>query len=124
MIRTQPASFAMASLVSLTLATAPWAYSQQPAPSVAEGGPGPTRAEVVKLCVPRDLVERDGFEQPAPGSKMDVFRNALRRYLLSQGDVRVEYQVRPNAFEGFDTGNVDPSVLLQEASADASCPAD
>jgi TPR repeat protein len=124
MIRTQPASLAMAAFVSLTLATAPMAYSQQTASSVAGGGPSPTSAEVVKLCVPRDLVERDRFEQPAPGSKMDAFHNALRRFLLSQGDVRFEYQVRPNAFESFDTENVDPSALLQETNAVANCPDD
>jgi len=114
----------MVALVSLTLATAPMAYSQQTASSVADGGQGPTSAAVIKLCVPRDLVERDRFEQPAPGSKMGAFHDALRRFLLSQGDVRFEYQVRSNAFENFDTENVDPSALLQEVSAEANCPDD
>jgi TPR repeat protein len=124
MIRTQPASLALVAFVSLTLSTAPMAYSQQTASSIADGAPRPTSAEVVKLCVPRDLVERDRFEQPVPGSKMEAFRTSLRRYLLSQGDARLEYQVRENAFEGFDAQNVDPSALLQEVGAEAPCPDD
>ena len=53
----------------------------------------------IKLCVPGEIVERDGFEQPAPGSKMDAFHTTLRNFLRDHGDSRLEYQVRENAFE-------------------------
>ena len=124
MIRTQPTSVARVAFVSLTLATSPMTHAQQTVPFNSDGGQRLTSTDVIKLCVPRELVEHDGFEQPIPGSKMDAFHNALRRFLLSQGDVRLEYQVRQNAFQGFDTKNVDPSALLQEVNAEANCPDD
>ena len=122
MIRTHPASLAIVAVLSLSLSATPIAYSQQAGPSFPDGGQGPTTAYEIKLCVPADIVERDLFEQPAPGSKMEAFHKALRYFLLDRGDVRLEYRVRQNAFESFDPANADPSDLLQEVSAEAKCP--
>ena len=110
-----------AAFLSLLLLAAPVAYSQQQQ-SPPEEGQASTGADKVKLCVPADLVERAGFEQPAPGSKMDAFHTALRNFLRDYGDTRLEYQVRQDAFDSFDPANVDPRNLLDEVSAAANCP--
>jgi hypothetical protein len=70
MIRIHPDCAPIAAFFSLSLSAAPLPYSQQAQTSFPAGGQVSTNAEEVKLCVPRGLVERDGFEQPVPGSKI------------------------------------------------------
>ena len=108
--------------LSLLLLAAPIAYSQQQESS-PQGGQGPTTTDKIKLCVPADLVEHDGFENPASGSRMDAFHTALRNFMRDYGDVRLAYQVRQNAFEAFDPAHTDPRDLVDEVSAAANCPA-
>lgn len=121
MIRKSPAVLPMVVAFLLLLSAAPVTYSQQQESSAPDNGQGSTTADKITLCVPADLVDRDGFEHPAPGSKMDAFHAALRNFLRDHGDVRLEYLVRRNAFEIFDPANADPSDLMDEASAVANC---
>ena len=122
MIRNRPAlPRTGAAFLSLLLLAAPVAYSQQQQ-SLPGEGQASTGTDKIKLCVPADLVEHAGFEQPAPGSKMDAFHTALRNFLRDYGDTRLEYQVRQNAFDSFDPANVDSRALVDEVSAAANCP--
>jgi hypothetical protein len=109
-----------AAFFSLLLVAPPITYSQQESSFPDRGKASATTN--VTLCVPEDLVERDGFEHPAAGSKMDAFHTALRNFMLDHGDTRVEYQVRQHAFETFNPANTDPRDLMDEVSAGANCP--
>ena len=122
MIRAHRASLPIVALVSLSLSPPPIAYSQQAAPLLPDGGQRPAAAAKIELCVPRDLVERDLFERPPAGSKMEAFHKAIRYFMLDRGDVRLQYRVKQNAFESFDSANADAHDLLDEASASAHCP--
>jgi TPR repeat protein len=122
MIRRHPVFRTIAAMISLSLSAAPVVYSQQAGQSFPDNASASGDTYQVKLCVPGDLVDRDEFEQPSPGSKMDAFHTALRNYLRDHGDYRREYQVKGNAFAAFDPANADPRTLLDEVSADASCP--
>jgi TPR repeat protein len=78
--------------------------------------------QMVHICLPRNLVERESWENPLPGSRMLLFRNLVRDYLLEHGDVRSQYRIKEEAFAHFDPGRTTPRGILQEVSANQECP--
>ena len=121
MIRSRPACVPKVVAVLWLLSSAPGAYAQQADPSLPDDGRGPSAAAEIKLCVPADIVERDLFERPEPGSRMAAFHSALRDFLRDHGDVHREYLLKPNAFVSYDPASTDLRSLMDEAGTDAGC---
>jgi TPR repeat protein len=79
--------------------------------------------QVVRICVPRKLIESEGWEHPAPGSRIQLFRNMIRDYLLEHGDVGSQYRIKEDAFAHFEPGRTTVRDILQVVSANQECPA-
>lgn len=79
--------------------------------------------QIVRLCVPRNLVERENWEHPYPGSRIELFRNLIRDYLLEHGDVGYQYRINENAFARFEPGRTTVRDILLIVSANQDCPA-
>jgi TPR repeat protein len=107
---------------SVLLSGASIAHSDQTELQIPGGGPGSDTTYQIQLCVPANIVERDKFEQPAPGSNMDAFQHAIRHYLRDHSDIDVQYRVKENAFQTFDSA-ADPRDLMDEVRGETSCPA-
>src|SRR6185312_4916139 len=75
MMCARPAHLRIVAALLLPVSAAPIAYSQQ--------------EDKITLCVPGENVDRDGFEQPVPGSNMAAFHAALRNFLLDHADSRL-----------------------------------
>jgi len=79
--------------------------------------------QIVHLCIPRNLVESENWDNPYPGTRIQQFRDSIRDYLLQYGDVRSQYRIKPDAFAQFLPGQTSPRDLLQVVSANQECPA-
>ena len=87
----------------------------------ALAGPSPK----VSVCVPQDLV-RQGWDHPAPGSKMSSFKDLLAEFILAHGDPKVQYRVKQHAFDSYDpAAQLTPYARpwMDEVSAGPACPA-
>jgi len=88
----------------------------------------PKRSQVL-VCVPQDLVTKEWWTYPYPGSEIDVFKKLLANYILAHGDPRVQYRIKADAFETFKRARrasapytPDSRSLLEEVSAGQTCP--
>lgn len=79
--------------------------------------------QFVYMCIPRNLVESEGWEHPAPGTRILLFRNLIRDYLLERGDAGSQYRIKENAFAQFEPGRTTARDILQVVSANQECPA-
>ena len=78
----------------------------------------------VSICVPRDLVEKEFWNAPYPGSKIDVFKKGIQQFIVTEGDARTQYRVRSSAFAGFDPSRQHPRELVDMVDANQACPSD
>lgn len=53
------------------------------------------------VCVPPDLVDRRSWENPAPGSDMDAFKDSVTRYVMDNAVGRQQYLIRSTAFDDY-----------------------
>jgi len=107
---------------------------------VMRGGPASTALQaagqtgaqpstvLVKVCVPRNLVDDESWNTPYPGSVMAAFKTLIREFVAAHGTAQVEYQIRSSAFTRFEdspggTWAPDPRTLLDEVSSSEACPA-
>jgi hypothetical protein len=84
------------------------ASSARPAPPEDDpiGGGGfitPPSSFKAMLCVPRNLVERDAWEHPESGSRMDAFKRVVWTYVVSVAKPGFEYWIGAGQFERFDS---------------------
>lgn len=79
--------------------------------------------QLVTLCIPRNLVESESWENPYPGSRIQSFRNLIRDYLLEHGNIAYQYRIKEDAFAHFDPGRTSPREILQAVNANQECPA-
>jgi hypothetical protein len=77
----------------------------------------------VNLCLPRNLVEEQAWQNPAPGSKMESFRNMITDFILATGDRSIQYRIRKGAFEEFDPAwQNNPGSFIAQVDARQDCP--
>jgi hypothetical protein len=55
------------------------------------------------LCVPRNLVEQEAWDQPESGSRMDAFKRVVGTYVVSVAQLGFEYWIGAGQFERFDS---------------------
>jgi hypothetical protein len=77
----------------------------------------PSSEQLVRICVLRNLIESEGWEHSAPGSRIQLFRNLIRDYLLGHGDAGNQYRIKENAFAHFEPGRTTARDILQVVSA-------
>lgn len=75
----------------------------------------------IDFCVPPDLIDRQSWDNPAPGSKMAAFKSTVQAFLAAAGSPQQEYGIRDGAFENFDSAS-DPSTLLYALPRGRACP--
>jgi uncharacterized protein len=92
-----------------------------PAPATSQT-PQPAPGIRVNVCVPPRLVQEESWRNPAPGSRMDQFRSSLRDFILAEGDGRIQYRIRDDAFEKFNQGTSNPRDLVERVNASEECP--
>jgi hypothetical protein len=102
----------------------PAADSASTAPAddpIGSGGfiSAPTTFSVL-LCVQQDLVDKQSWNQPDAGSKMDYFKGAIGQYVDSIAKPSWEYWIAEEQFAKYDpAATPDPAKLVSPVSPDS-----
>jgi hypothetical protein len=83
---------------------------------------------IVRVCVPANLVENHSWKSPPPGGKMEAFKNAVRKIVRAETQSKgledplfwvVERSANGSAdlFDTFDPATTDPRRLIEGAGA-------